>query len=288
MHLADAYKILLTDLYINGTVERNERTGADIKVLGGGYSFRINLFNNELPLPTNRAYYPHVAAAEVAWQFLGTKNPEFILRYAPKLWSKFLEDDEIKAAYGYRWKEHFNRDQLVQAVYELSNNPTNRQLWITAWDPATDGLGSPDQPMNIPCPIGFAVNIVGGKLHASLFIRSSDTVVGLPYDVQAYVLTLNAMRNMVNKISNAPDIQMGTLHVTLAHAHYYMQDDEIVRESLRNFGRDELSYKDVSVSIPNMTMAQIEAYPDVYVEAMKINAREAKKPAYNPKPEVVV
>ena len=39
MHLADAYKILLTDLYINGTVERNERTGADIKVLGGGYSF---------------------------------------------------------------------------------------------------------------------------------------------------------------------------------------------------------------------------------------------------------
>ena len=288
MNFADAYKILLTDLYMNGTVERNERTGADIKVLGGGYSFRINLFNNELPLPTNRAYYPHVAAAETAWQFLGTKDPEFILTYAPKLWSKFLEDGEVKAAYGYRWKEHFGRDQLTQAVNELAHNPTNRQLWITAWDPATDGLGSPDQPMNIPCPIGFAVNIVGSKLHASLFIRSSDTVVGLPYDIMAYVLTLNAMRNTVNKISNGPDIQMGTLHVTLAHAHYYMQDDDIVRESLREFGRDELSAKDVAVQIPSWPIDAIEWDAYAYVDAMKANARKAKKPAFNPKPEVVV
>jgi len=142
--------------------------------------------------------------------------------------------------------------------------------------------------MNIPCPVGFAVNIVGNKLHASLFIRSSDTVVGLPYDIMAYVLTLNAMRNTVNKLSDGPDIQMGTLHVTLAHAHYYMQDDDIVRESLREFGRDELSAKDVAVQIPSWPIDAIEWDAYAYVERMKENARKAKKPAFNPKPEVVV
>ena len=228
----EAYRGLLSELMNHGVTEVNERTKTEIKMLQGAHSFKLDLSDGRLPVAGNRRYYPHVAAAETAWQFMGTKDPKFILGKAPKLWSKFLEtetarfggrdaddDDEVverqvlKTAYGYRWRHAFGRDQLELAVQELKTNPTNRQLFISAWDPRSDGLGGP-QPKNIPCPVGFTVSRFGNDLHMAVFIRSSDVFVGLPYDVMGYALTADAIAVTVG-------LRPKSLHFTLAHAHLY-------------------------------------------------------------------
>ncbi len=276
------YRDLLSEIYEHGTREVNRRTGVEITLLRGAYSFKLDLADGRLPVPGNRSYAPHVAAAETAWQIMGTRSAEWILEQAPKIWQDFVEDGYVKAAYGYRWRSHFGRDQLAMAVTQLCENPTNRQLYVSAWDPSTDGLGAPDQPKNLPCPVGFSLTRTGDEVHCSVFIRSSDVFVGLPYDVMGYALTLDA-------VAASCGLTPGTLHVTLAHPHYYESHYDFVRQCLA--GDQPGRWEDAldAQLMPRWSIDRVWNNPDMYVERVREDARDARlHHPWNPKPKVVV
>ena len=290
--MCEVYRNLLSEVTNHGATEVNARTKAMIKIIQGGYSFKLDLTDGCLPIAGNRRYYPHIAAAETAWQFMGTKDPTFIVEKAPKLWSKFVEDGELKTAYGFRWRKAFGRDQVALACNELINNPTNRQLFISAWDPSSDGLGGL-QPKNIPCPVGFTVSRFRDDLHMSVFIRSSDVFVGLPYDVMAYSLTADAIAATVG-------IRPASLHVTLAHPHLYEPHWDATRACLtgdwstgewrkaKEF--DEASTiwaSNVSPNLPGWSIAMIEEQPDAYVDVVKQLARRTQQNIWDPMPELI-
>lgn len=273
-----AYHTLLRELYNYGTDEVNSRTGVAIRALPGGHSFKLDLTNGRLPVPGNRRYWPRVAAAETAWQFMGTQSPDWILSKAPKIWKDFVEDGKLETAYGYRWREHFGRDQLMMAIDELRDNPTNRQLYISAWDPATDGLGG-SQPKNIPCPVGFSLTRVGDLVHCSVFIRSSDVFIGLPYDVMGYALTLDAVAQSV-------DCKAGTLHVTLAHPHIYEPHFDHVQECLT--GDRSAWWTLVEPKLPDWDVEAILEDPDTYLDDVLSLAEDELYNPWNPMPELVL
>lgn len=304
----EAYRGLLSELMNHGVTEVNERTKTEIKMLQGAHSFKLDLSDGRLPVAGNRRYYPHVAAAETAWQFMGTKDPKFILGKAPKLWSKFLEDEEVtedrgngpvtftkkvlKTAYGYRWRHAFGRDQLELAVHELKTNPTNRQLFISAWDPRSDGLGGL-QPKNIPCPVGFTVSRFGNDLHMAVFIRSSDVFVGLPYDVMGYALTADA-------IAATTGLRPKSLHFTLAHAHLYKPHWNATRACLtadwnagewreaQEFAKASTTWADnVQPNLPGWDIQAILDNPDGYVSIVKALAGRTNQNSWDPMPEVI-
>lgn len=275
--MREAYRDLLIDLHYNGVYEENARTGVGITMLEGGYSFKVDL-GGRLPIPGNRRYWPRVAAAEVAWQFMGTKDPEFILRHAPKLWEKFVEDGELRTAYGYRWRSHFGRDQLALAMKELRENPTNRQLYVSAWDPRIDGLGGP-QPRNIPCPVGFSLTRTQEELHCSVFIRSSDVFVGLPYDVMVYSLTVDA-------VASSCGLRPGTLHVTLAHPHYYNPHGKLVRDCIEG-GHSQWELN-VEPGLPAWSVDDVLQDPDGYVTQVHRCASRVNNNEWNPMPKLVL
>ena len=293
--MQEAYRGLLTELHHRGTTETNERTGTDIKMLEGGVSFKLDV-SERLPVAGNRRYWPHVAAAEVAWQFMGTQDPDWILEKAPKVWQDFVEDGKLKTAYGYRWRNHFGRDQLQLAVNELRDNPTNRQLFVSAWDPSTDGLGGP-QPKNIPCPVGFTVSRSRNVIHMSVFIRSSDVFVGLPYDIMGYALTLDAIAAQVG-------CSPGTLHLTLAHPHIYKPHFDMVKACTAGLcSADWKEAKEMGVSadtslmhwttpvepaLPAWRIDDIRNDPDGYVDHVKRLASRVASSPWSPKPMVVV
>lgn len=307
----EAYSSLLRELMGEGVEEVNARTQTKIKMLQGAHSFKLDLTDGKLPVPGNRKYYPHIAAAEVAWQFMGTKDPTFIVGKAPKLWSKFVEheevrlggrdaddDDEVrqvpvlKTAYGYRWRKAFGRDQLELAMAELRNNPTNRQLYISAWDPSSDGLGGP-QPKNIPCPVGFAVSRFNNDLHMTVLIRSSDVFVGLPYDVMGYALTLDAIAASVG-------CRPASLHFTLAHPHLYephwLATKACLGIEMTGFERSkDRRIQGASASwamscepnLPGWSVEQVLRDPDGYVEIAKTLAKRVYSNSWDPMPEVI-
>lgn len=302
----EAYRSLLSELMNHGVTEENARTKTTIKMLQGAHSFKLDLTDGRLPIAGNRRYYPHIAAAETAWQFMGTKDPTFIVGKAPKLWSKFVETEEeydqtghpsgqrkvLKTAYGYRWREAFGRDQIALAVHELKTNPTNRQLFISAWDPSSDGLGG-EQPKNIPCPVGFTVSRFRDDLHMSVFIRSSDVFVGLPYDVMCYSLTADAIAATVG-------IRPASLHVTLAHPHLYephwnaaracLTDDWSAGEwrEAKEFEKASTTWaKNVQPNLPCWDIQAILDNPESYVTIVKALAGRTNQNSWDPMPEVI-
>ncbi len=252
----EAYHGLLCELQQAGE-EVNARTGVRIKRLDGGHSFKLDLGTGRLPVPGNRATHPRVAAVETAWELTGTQDPTFVLQHAPKIWRDFVEEDgRIECAYGYRWRRHFGRDQIWMAIRALTEDPSNRQVYVSTWDPFADGLGAPDQPKNVPCIAGFSLTRTDDLAHLSVFIRSSDVFVGLPYDVMNYALKLDAFAASL-------DCRPGTLHVTLAHPHIYEPHFDMLTESL------DRVWTTGEPNLPGWSAEQIVCDPDGYVEVVK-------------------
>lgn len=260
-----------------GRVEANARTGANVKVGRGGTAFRIDLRDRVLPTIGWRRTFPKTAAAEVAWFLLGVRSVAFIQTYT-QMWNKFVDelgpnDFGVAAAYGYRWRRHFGRDQLRLAIDALRADPTDRRCYVGAWDPSEDGLGATGQK-NVPCPVGFTLSLTSGELHSSLALRSSDVFVGLPYDVMGHALLMDAV---ATELGAAP----GVMHVTLAHAHLYDCHWDMAAESLR---QPPVTPR---LSLPFWSVSEIEQRPHDYVAQYAAAAREVEWPTYNPRPEVV-
>lgn len=266
----------LRQLDLAGKFVRNERTGVTCVTIAGGYCMKLSLTNGRLPVLGMRYMRPYVAAAEAAWQTLGTQDPAFIMAHAPAIWRDFIEDGVVKCAYGYRWRKHFGRDQLNNTVECLRTDKTNRQLYVSAWDPARDGLGGP-QPKNLPCPIGFHVYHLDGFVHMTVLMRSSDAIIGLPYDVMAYALTLDM-------IAASAGMRPGTLMMSLSNVHAYSTNMETLRKGL-----DEAHWDtNVEPMLPHWTIDEVSEDPNRYVAYVKRLTGLVKTVEWDPKPKVVV
>ena len=280
----DTYGAILAWVF-DGHAEGNARTGHRVKVGRGGTSFRVDLSNRILPTIGFRKTFPKSAAAETAWYVQGTQDATFIRKYAP-LWDKFVElipvDPEdsfhgnfegVLAADGYRWRNHFGRDQLRLAIEALRKDGSDRRVFVSAWDPALDGLGAVGQ-RNVPCPTNFTLSVTDGEVHSSLFLRSSDVFVGLPYDVMGHALLVDAVAAELR-------LRPGVLHVTLAHAHLYEDHWELTAEALRQ------EPVVPALQMPGWSVSQIERAPDDYVLRLAEEAKQHAWPTFNPRPHVV-
>lgn len=272
MQFCDFYPKMLDHVLNQGRVELNERTGHETAVSQSPISFAIDMSTGILPVPGNRKVFPGTAAAEVAWFMAGDKDPTWLRKYC-KIWDQFIEDDgTVGGAYGYRWRHHFGRDQIALAVKRLREQPSDRQVVISAWDPASDGLGT-STLKNIPCPAFFQLTTVGGFLNLVLYIRSSDMFVGLPYDVMGYAFIMDAFAKELG-------LQRGLLHVTLAHPHIYDSHWDAAAISLKSLSH-------AAIQVPGWSISEIEADPDGYVATVKASQWNGEQSPFNPRPEIV-
>jgi thymidylate synthase len=271
----DVYPRLLNDLLTGPWSEVNARTGVEIKMLPGPESFKLDLTDQRLPVCGSRKLFPRTAAAEVAWFVKGERSVAWLATYAA-IWKKFVEDDgdTILAAYGYRWRRHFGRDQLAGAVQALRDDPTNRRVYVSAWDPAGDGLTEKGQ-RNVPCPVGFTLSVVDGLLHSAMLLRSSDVFVGLPYDVMGHAMLMAVCAASIGLRG------LGTMHVTMAHPHLYAKHYDMAREAL---GQRRVIDKPELLS---WNIGAVEKDPDGFVWAYSKLAKDCEWPAFSPRPEVV-
>lgn len=219
------YHSLLQDIMSKADVEENQRTHTRIKAIPNrviGYSI-----TNTLPLINTRKMFPVTAFAELCWTLSGEKKLDWLQQHT-KMWDEFKnEDNEIEAAYGYRWRKMFGRDQLLQGIEALKRDPSDRQVFISAWDNARDGLGN-RWTSNVPCPACFCLNIINKRLNLTLFLRSSDTIVGLPYDMLMYGLLLIVVTHELRKAGI--EVGYGRIDAILSHAHVYEPHFDIAQK----------------------------------------------------------
>lgn len=271
----EVYYDLVHRIMYDGVEERNERTGKIIRAYPtGGHSFTIDLESGFLPVTDRRRLFPGTAAAETAWYVQATQDPSFMLMYAKVTWEKFVEQGLVLAAYGYRWRKHFNRDQLKLGIEALRANPSDRRVYISAWDPALDGLGAKGQ-LNVPCPVGFTLSVLNGRLNSTYMLRSSDVFVGLPYDVMGHAL-------LMDMVAASLGIGLGHMTFTLAHPHIYDVHFDMVNHFL-----GQAAAMDQLMKMPAWTVEKVEMFPHDYVAHVKEKSMLLTWPLYCPKPEVV-
>ncbi len=223
------YSQCLKQILEHGIEEVNQRTGHRVKALPG---LHFNLTEGGFPLLSLRKISPRVFAAEQVWFLMGSRKPvEFIDQYT-KIWNDFTNlNGVVNSAYGYRWRYHFGRDQIGQLVKLLEREPSSRHGVVITWDAAEDGLNPDLKKKNVPCPLSFTVNIIGGRLHFHTIFRSNDMVVGCPFDVAGFALLQRILAARLG-------VGVGVYSHSISNAHIYDVHYDAAEELIHRAGQE--------------------------------------------------
>jgi len=111
-------------------------------------------------------------------------------------------------------------DQLKSIVDKLKENPYDRRMVCSAWNPnQTHLMALP------PCHYAFTVVVYGDKLNLCWKQRSVDTFLGLPFNIASYAILLK----LLAKESN---LKEGELVGVLEDCHIYENHIDQIKEQL--------------------------------------------------------
>lgn len=230
-----------------------------------GMTLRIDV-GDCFPLLTLRKIPLKLFIAEQVWFLMGQCDPTW-LRQFTKIWDDFLEEDgTVRAAYGYRWRHHFGRDQIDQLIAHLTQNPASRHGVVVTWDPGDDGLGV-DTKKNLPCPYTFTVNIAGGKLHLHNMIRSNDMILGCPHDAAGFALLQCILAERLG-------VEPGIYTHSISNAHIYDNHFEAARQIVQR----TQSHPSVKFRVPSGSYDRAVAGDTTLVEELYGQLKQQYQP----------
>lgn len=134
---------------------------------------------------------------------------------------------ELGPVYGSSWRnfDYYAQsvsgvDQLENVINSIKTNPNSRRHIVTAWNPLlVDDAALP------PCHTLFQFYVANGKLSCQLYQRSSDSLLGTPYNVASYAI-------LTHMIAQVCDLRVGDFVYTLGDAHIYKNHFDAVNEQL--------------------------------------------------------
>lgn len=153
-------------------------------------------------------------------------------KFITKLQDLPQEDEFVKKwwdlwpVYGHQWR-NFNSqgvDQLKNAISQIKNNPTNRRIIVSAWNPVQI-----DDMLLPPCHAFFQFNVdtTNNRLNLQLYQRSADMFLWVPFNIASY----STLLMLVAKITG---LTPGTFTHTLGDAHMYNNHVDQVNQQLWN------------------------------------------------------
>ncbi len=162
-------------------------------------------------------------------------NSEEWVTEMKKFTDKILSDEEFNSrwgdlgpVYGKQWRDWKTPngqsiDQLKLAIETIRKNPDSRRIIVSAWNPSDiDEMAKAGLP---PCHCLFQFFVADGKLSCSLYQRSCDTFLGVPFNIASYAL-LTVMTAHVTGLKPGEFIWTG------GDTHLYMNHMNQVNEQL--------------------------------------------------------
>lgn len=230
------YHDLLADVLENG-VEKGDRTGTGTLSVFGR-QFRHNL-EDGFPLLTTKKLHFKSIINEMIWFLNGDTNTKWLKENGVSIWDEWAtEDGDLGPIYGKQWTAWPTQDgktinQIDYVVNTLKTNPNSRRILFHGWNVEylPDESVSPQENARNgkmalpPCHLLYQFYVANNKLSAHLYIRSSDLLLGNPYN-------LAGVSFLTHMLAQQCDLGVGEVVVTMGDAHIYLNHIEQVKLQL--------------------------------------------------------
>ena len=256
-----------------------------------GQQMRFPLTNNTIPLITTKKLAWKVCLKELLWFISGKTDNTILQKQGVKIWndnasSEFLRsrglidnfEGDLGPIYGHQWRHYdaqyfdadFNYkgmgiDQLQNMIDMLKDKKerNSRRLILSAWNPnQLDMMALP------PCHVMFQCHVINdNKLSLTLYQRSGDVGLGIPFNIASY----SFLTHMIAKICNLEPYEF--IHF-IGNAHIYEEHIENLSIQLNRlpyaFPKIELNYKS---NIDDYTLEDINIENYKYHEKINMNMK---------------
>lgn len=185
-----------------------------------GYQTVIPMNDPVVTIPQRKLGYKFMAA-EAYWILSGDNRVATIAPYSKKI-AQFSDDGKtFFGAYGPKIHE-----QLDYVTHKLRDDPYSRQAVINIW------RENPPQTKDVPCTISVQWLIRDGKLHCIDTMRSSDIILGWPYDVFNFSM-MSLWICCVLRTAYGLKLRLGNLYLTAGSLHLYESDEAVARQCIQ-------------------------------------------------------
>jgi len=246
-HDENQYLALINDIIKYGTMV-NGRNGNALTVFGSAMHFSLE--NNTLPFLTTKRVAWKTCAKELFWFLKGHTNNNILNKDNVHIWDgngsrefldsrnlQHLDENDLGPVYGHQWR-HFNApydnchtdysgkgiDQIQYIINSLKDpvERYSRRLIMSSWNPQQlDEMALP------PCHVLAQFNVIGNKLSCSLYQRSGDVGLGVPFNIASYSLLTHIFAKHCGLIATEFVYYLGNSHIYDDHI------EELIKQTKR-------------------------------------------------------
>merc|ERR1712083_1158792 len=211
-----------------------------------GKMMRFSL-QKTFPLLTTKRVFWRGVMEELLWFVKGDTNAKNLSDKGIKIWDgngsrEFLdkrglshrEEMDLGPVYGFQWR-HFGTkyvdmhtdytgkgvDQLAECIRKIKEDPTDRRILLSAWNPADLSLMALP-----PCHMFCQFYVANGELSCQMYQRSADMGLGVPFNIASYSLLTRMMAQVCG-------LEAGEFIHVIGDCHVYLNHVEPLKEQLK-------------------------------------------------------
>jgi thymidylate synthase len=243
------YLDLIRAILETGSLETGGRNGTVKSIFGS--TMRFSLQNGKVPILTSKKTAWKTCLKELLWFISGSTDNQKLIDKGVHIWTgngsrEFLDsrglvhlkENDLGPVYGHQWR-HFNAtytdkdtdytdkgvDQL-QKIIDCLKDPEqrySRRLVMSAWNPQQlDEMALP------PCHVLVQFNVShGNKLSCSLYQRSADVGLGMPFNIASYAF-------LTHILAKHCDLEAYEFVYMVGNCHIYEEHFDALKGQLQN------------------------------------------------------
>ena len=220
-----------------------------------GAMLRFSLKNQKIPLLTTKKLAWRVCLKELLWFINGDTNNNLLKEQNVKIWNgngtrkfldsrglNYLKENDLGPVYGHQWRfwnapyskefgcsEDYKGkgiDQLQNVIDEINKSKEtgegSRRMIMSAWNPEQlDEMALP------PCHVLSQYHLVNNKLSCTLYQRSGDVGLGVPFNIASYSF-------LTHLLAKHCGLETGEFVHFIGNAHIYDDHIEPLKLQLNN------------------------------------------------------
>lgn len=270
-HYETNYLFRLLELYRKGRQNNADadRTGVGRHRILGGY-IKHNTGKFGPALLTSKAVALKPMLAELCWFLRGETNVKPLQEDGCKIWDEWADENgELGPVYGWQWRNLYalqgpGGDQIQTLLNNLLERPHDSGHIVSAWN-VRDLPGMALRP----CHTMWQVMVQDGRLDLTLYQRSADWFLGVPFNAASYTILQALLAKMVG-------LKPGHFHHYFGDTHLYDNHLDQTEQWIERIGSQGLAInRDLEVEfatheLPKNVPVEISVLRGIRPEHIKV------------------